>query len=328
MRVLYIYRHPNMGFSIGKVFKPIEEEMRKYAEVDVIYMPVANYSLCGIWKNVKAVQNAIKVKQYDIVHITGTEHYLIPFLRDLRIVVTVHDLGRYLTLSGLRKWLYYGLHIWMLGYAKKIVCISVATMDELNRSIKLPKDRIVVIPDVVGTEFQYSEKPFDTDMPVILHIGTRPHKNLTRTIEAIKDMKCHLRIIGKVGAEDLTLLTNYKIEYSIVSNLSDDELLQEYKNADIINFPSFHEGFGMPIIEGQATGRVVVTSDMEPMRTVAGKEAVICDPYNVQSIKKAYMRCVCDGAYRESVISAGLENVNNYRLNVVAKQYYKLYKTL
>ena len=37
MKILFIYRHPSMGFSIGKVFRPIEEEMKKYAEVDSIY---------------------------------------------------------------------------------------------------------------------------------------------------------------------------------------------------------------------------------------------------------------------------------------------------
>ena len=47
MRILFIYRNPAMGFSIGKVFKPIEEEMKKYAEVDSIELPVANYSLKG-----------------------------------------------------------------------------------------------------------------------------------------------------------------------------------------------------------------------------------------------------------------------------------------
>ena len=49
MKVLYIYRHPDMGFSIGKVFRPIENEMRKHAEVDSIYLPVPNYSVKGLW---------------------------------------------------------------------------------------------------------------------------------------------------------------------------------------------------------------------------------------------------------------------------------------
>ena len=93
MRILYIYRHPHLGYSIGKVFRSIEEEMKKYAEVDAIYLPEPNYSLKGLWKNIRYAQKYCKRKKYDIIHITGTEHYLIPFLKQC-VVVTIHDLGR------------------------------------------------------------------------------------------------------------------------------------------------------------------------------------------------------------------------------------------
>ena len=53
MKILYIYRHPDLGFSIGKVFKPIAEEMKNYADVDSIYLPIPNYSLKGLWKNIR-----------------------------------------------------------------------------------------------------------------------------------------------------------------------------------------------------------------------------------------------------------------------------------
>ena len=82
MKILYIYRNPQMGFSIGKVFMPIEEEMRKYAEVDSLELPCANYSPRSMWNNVKAAKEKVRKKHYDIVHITGAEHYLLPFLRN------------------------------------------------------------------------------------------------------------------------------------------------------------------------------------------------------------------------------------------------------
>ena len=91
MKVLFVYRNPNLGYSIGKVFKPIEEEMRKYAEVDCVYLPAANYKPVGFVKNIRAARAAVTKKHYDIVHITGAEHYLLPFLRKERTVMTVHD---------------------------------------------------------------------------------------------------------------------------------------------------------------------------------------------------------------------------------------------
>ena len=106
MKILFIYRHPSMGFSIGKVFRPIEEEMKKYAEVDSIYMQTSQYSLNSIWQNIKTTRKAINSKKYDIVHITGTEHYLIPFLLGEKVVVTVHDLGHYFDIHGLKKYFF------------------------------------------------------------------------------------------------------------------------------------------------------------------------------------------------------------------------------
>ena len=93
MKILFIYRHPSMGFSIGKVFRPIEEEMKKYAEVDSIYMPTSQYSLNSIWQNIKTPRKAINSKKYDIVLITGKDHFLIRFLLGEKDLVTVQDLG-------------------------------------------------------------------------------------------------------------------------------------------------------------------------------------------------------------------------------------------
>ena len=67
MTILYIYRNPNMGVSIGKVFKPIEQEMKKYAEIDSIYLPSTNYSIKGLGRNILYVQKVIIKKWMYIV---------------------------------------------------------------------------------------------------------------------------------------------------------------------------------------------------------------------------------------------------------------------
>lgn len=92
MKVLYIYRHPDMGFSIGRVFHSIEQEMRQYCEVKSLYLPMSNYKPISLWKNIHAVFDILKKEHFDIVHITGTEHYLLPFLKKFRVVLTIHDL--------------------------------------------------------------------------------------------------------------------------------------------------------------------------------------------------------------------------------------------
>lgn len=324
MRILYIYRHSKMGFSIGKVFKPIEEEMRKYVEVDVIYMPVANYSLRGILKNVKAVQNAVKVKQYDIVHITGTEHYLIPFLRGQRIVVTVHDLGFWVnhpkTIYSVLK---YMLWIKTLKGAWRVTFISDKTYKECSEFVTFVDGQPRVVYNPVGAEFHYSPKPLNMECPRILHIGTKSNKNLNNSILALKGMRCHLRIIGQITEAQRAMMDIYGIEYSQTSNLTDEQIKREYEDCDIVNFPSFYEGFGMPIIEGQATGRPVLTSNMSPMNDIAGDGAVFVNPADISSIHMGYDMIKQKPAY---YIEKGLENVKRYSLSNIVQQYLELYK--
>jgi glycosyltransferase involved in cell wall biosynthesis len=84
----------------------------------------------------------------------------------------------------------------------------------------------------------------------------------------------------------------------------------------------------MPIVEGQSVGRVVVTSLLEPMRSVAGDGAEFVDPESVSSIRAGIERVIGDGAYREALIVRGLENARKYRADAIAAQYLRLYAEL
>lgn len=326
MKIIYIYRHPAHGYSIGKVFRPIEEEMNKYAQVSSIYLPVPNYSFKGLWTNIRYVQKHLKNNKYDIVHITGTEHYLLPFLIGHKVVITIHDLGRLLNLNGIRWWRYWLMQVAVLKLAKAITCISSKTLNEIQKSITIKKGRMVVIPNPIDHKYSFSHKVFNTECPTILHIGIKPNKNLIRSIMALKEIKCKLRIVGKVNKSDIDLLQTKNLDYSSIYDLTDEEIIQEYQNADIINFPSYYEGFGMPIIEGQAIGRLVITSNIEPMVSVAGDGAILCNPFDVESIRNAYLKGINDKNYRDNIIKRGVENVKKYSLESITKQYFQLYK--
>lgn len=322
MKILFVYRNPAMGFSVGKVFRPIEKEMAKYAQVNSLELPIANYSLKGLWKNVSFLRNHLKTHQYDAVLITGTENYLLPFISSAKKVVVVHDVKSFFNnVSGVRKKIKELMFIKVLGKADKIVSISEQTEKEL-------KDygfRSCVIYDPFSPTFTYVEKVPNKECPIVLHIGTNPNKNLHNTILALKGLKCFLRIVGVLSSEDIKLLHDNEIEYSSRSNISDEELLEEYRNCDIVNFPSLYEGFGMPIIEGQATGRVVVTSKISPMKDVAGGASVLVDPHDVLSIRKGYLEAINKG---DKYIEKGLKNVKRFTVPFITSQYFNLIKEL
>lgn len=327
MRILYIYRHPDMGFSIGKVFRPIEEEMKKYAEVDSVYLPCANYKPLSLWKNIKAAKKAVGQKHYDIVHITGTEHYLLPFLRRENTVVTVHDLGFISRRGGVNKrnMLKYLLFVRTLNKSKRCTFISSFSRKEALSMVKFSDEQDVVIYNPVDSLFKFAPKTINVEHPRILQIGTKENKNLENSIVALSGMSCHLRIIGRISETQKTLLENNKIEYSTACNLSDEQIMEEYQKADIVLFPSLYEGFGMPIIEGQVTGRPVLTSNIEPMLEVANGSAALANPNNPQSIREALMKIL---ANPDKYVELGKENVKRFELKKITSEYLAVYKSI
>ena len=326
MRVLYIYRNPKMGFSIGKVFRPIERAMKAKCDVDSIEMPCYGYGIKSLCKNVKYILKFLKTHHYDIVHITGTEHYLLPFLRRHKTIVTVHDLGFYTnSRKGFKQIFKYLLWIQTLSMADHVSFISNKSKEEAEMYANFSKGQVSVIYDPIDDEYVYMPKTINCTDPIILHVGTKYHKNLGKTIEAIKGLPCKLVIIGKINETYLKLLEKNNVNFENKYNLTDTEILNEYINSDIVNFPSLHEGFGMPIIEGQSIGRPVLTSNITPMKEIAGTGAVLVNPEDVEDIKKGYKKILADPYY---YIREGLKNVERFRLKKIVNQYFHIYEYL
>lgn len=326
MRILYIYRNKNSGFSIGRVFAPIEEEMRLLSEVESIYVPRYRASILDIFTNIKYVRQVLRKNTYDIVHITGDIHYLALFLNKKKVVVTVHDIGYYTNVRfSLHKLLRYLFWLFPLKYVTKVTFVSEKSCKEFNSVLSLQKDRYEIIPNPVQKQFIFTPKSLNKDCPIILHVGTQPHKNLIGIINAIKDINCSLCIIGKLNEEQIKLLYKYKIKFENLYKISDEELLSTYKKCDIVSFPTFYEGFGMPIIEAQAIGRPVVTSNISPMNSIAGINAILVEPSNFDSIKEGLLRAINE---YDKIVEAGVINSRKYIVSTIANKYFKLYNKI
>jgi glycosyltransferase involved in cell wall biosynthesis len=231
-------------------------------------------------------------------------------------------------LSGIKKYLWKLLYIKSLKFAGYVTFISEEAKKKTLEHVLLDVDKIAVIPNPVSDDFKFIDKEFNVEAPIILHIGTLERKNLSRTIIALKGIQCHLRIIGRLDEALIELLERHHITYSNGTMLSDSEIITEYHRCDIVNFPSLLEGFGMPIIEGQATGRIVITSNISPMKDVANDGAILVDPYDIESIKKGYLFVIKNENERNDIIKKGLKNAKRFKASEIAKQYLALYESI
>ena len=323
-KVYFLHRKAGFYYSIERIFDQLQLEICNKVPIEKINLPYWGFSFKSLFLNM------IFVFKYrnERVHVVGDVHYCSLFLNNS--ILTIHDLSH---LNRKKKDIKYYL-IWMFWYyltikrAKAVTCISVDVKKQLLCLFPFARPKIHVIYNPIRLEFSYVPKVFDLDRPVILHIGTRSNKNLFRVIEALSDIKCRLFIVGVCPDEILLMLKKYSIDYQIGVDLTDKEILNAYVSADIISFPSLYEGFGLPVIEAQAIGRPVLTSDLAPMNEIAGNAAYYVDPYNVESIRNGFKILLETPTLRHDLIKRGLENVKQFSVKKISFLYLDLYQKI
>lgn len=320
-KVHFIFRSQELKrFSIEKVFQVVIENLRKKHFVTQQHLPYLGASPFTIVKNVLFFK---KIK--GICHITGDAHYLAIF-NGKNSLLTIHDVGS-AAQGNILKRLYIRLFwFWLPAFfVNKISVISEFTKVELSKIIPFAKDKIEVVPNPVDSSFSYQEKLMPGAHPQVLCIGTKPNKNLERSIVALGQLNCNVHIVGQLSAAQNDLLSKHKIQFINSESLTDEAMKQAYINCDILCFPSIYEGFGMPIIEAQAIGRPVLTSDLGAMKEVAGNTACLVNPLDVDSIRLGLIRLIENQSYRKDLIKKGLENVKHYQVEKIADRYWKIY---
>lgn len=324
MNLNFIFRrNQNNRFSIETVFESLLPEFNKNATISKTFLEFAGAYPMQLWRNLK-----IKISFNDIYHVTGDVHYM-AMLRGNKSVLTIHDVGSAYQGGVLRR-LYVGLFwFWLPAMSvKQITVISEFTKKELLKLVPFIKSKLTVVPNPVNLIYQYHDKTFNAKCPEILIIGTKNNKNIERIFKALKRLPCKLHIVGILNEEQMLLLNNLKITFSNSSSLSTLEMMKAYQDCDLLCFPSTYEGFGMPIIEAQATGRVVVTSNLGAMKEVAHGSACLVDPLDSISIQKGLKKVIEDDMYRNKLINKGFQNVKRFHPIIIAEAYMKVYNTV
>ena len=326
VQVQLLSRRVQQGtYSIERVFQAVQQYLPLSIKATTLPLPFASR---GLFRRLGLIVYCA-IKGYKrINHIAGDVHFVALGLRKRNTILTIHDCYHLRTFTGVKRFIY--KLVWFdmpIARSALISAISERTRFELIEFAPWAADKIVVIPDCVMPEFFDHEcPPQENRIPIILQIGTRENKNLDRVIQALEDIPCQLRIIGRPSREQLRLLCSKRTNFVTRADLTNDELIAEYAGCDLVVFASTYEGFGLPIVEANAIGRPVITSDIPPMRDVAGKAAHLVDPYSADSIRAGVQKVLHDSAYRWHLIAAGRENAQKYNPVRVASMYAELYE--
>ena len=265
----------------------------------------------------------------DIFHISGDVNYLATFLPTKKVILTIHDVGRYFELIGFKRVIFklYWI-IFPLLFSNLIFTSSKITQSRVQSFLSLTRNKVLHVPICTGLNIEPKINIKNNSTFTILHIGTKRNKNLTNLILAIQGINCLLQIVGPIGPNDSRLIKKSKINIQNYIRISDEEISSLYEKANLVSFPSFYEGFGMPILEAQLAGTPLITSRISPMKEVAGNAAHLIDPHSVKEISQAVTSLIKDCNYRAAIIKDGFRNSKRYSAKIVVEEHLKIYKQL
>ncbi len=198
-------------------------------------------------------------------------------------------------------------------------------------TIGLSGDSIRVVHDCYSPNYKYEkagQTPCSSGGRGVLILGTAPNKNLARCALALEGLDCSVELIGVPSLSDRQAFERARVPVKILGNISDSEVHQAYIRCDLVLFPSLHEGFGMPIVEAQAIGRPVVTSDCSSMPEIGGDGAAYVNPLDPQSIRDAVGGVLANRDYRENLVLCGLKNAKRFQPSRIASEFAEIYREL
>jgi len=243
----------------------------------------------------------------DLFH--HTNYWLARVGGGTRQVMTIHDL------SHLRDPAYHlpraaEALVAVLERARKVcagfLVPSETTARDCEELLNIPRDKIFVTP--LGVDAIRAEPVRST--PYLLALGTiEPRKNHARLIRAYARLctDVPLRLVGKRGwsCDAVLELAEATPGVTWAGHLPEEQMRAELAGATALLYPSLHEGFGLPVLEGMAAGVPVLTSDRDPMRETAGDAALLVDPTDEEALTAALARLLDDEALRARLAHAG-----------------------
>jgi glycosyltransferase involved in cell wall biosynthesis len=208
--------------------------------------------------------------------------------------------------------------------ADRVVAISQASAEDVERHLRVPRERIDVVPLGYGTPpgvepsaaAELRSRLALGDGPIVLNVAMQKvHKNqlaLVRALPAVRAAVPDAVLVlpgaatpyqGELRAE----AQRQGVDGAVVfpGYVDDADLEGLYAAASAFVFPSLNEGFGMPVLEAMARGLPVVTSSVSSLPEVAGDAALLVDPTSVDEIAAATVRVLTDPGLRERLVAAG-----------------------
>jgi glycosyltransferase involved in cell wall biosynthesis len=310
------------------------------------------------WRTLARFHKQVERAEADILHCL---YPVIPLAYRGRLLVTVHDLKPLLAHEAepngffLRRRLRQGMARWVFPIAVRratwLSAISNTTREGLSKMFPEAFHKTVVTHS--GLEPSYQTPLEESTLELVrtkhelperylFYTGSaRPSKNLAKLLTAFaqfrgsEDKAVPLHLILD-SPQDRWLEEAKKLARRLqlgpfvhfCGQVSDSERRALYAMAQAFCFPCKDEGFGLPILEAQASGVPVLAADSGALPEVAGRGALLVDPDRVASIVEGLRLILTSESLRRELVETGYENARKYSWKKAAEQIRDIYNLL
>jgi glycosyltransferase involved in cell wall biosynthesis len=231
-------------------------------------------------------------------------------------------------------------------HATGVIAISESTRQDIVRWYGIPEEKVKVIYQSCGDQFMQEKSPetirevlrhYKLPVDYLLYVGSLiERKNLLGIVEALallpKDLQLPLVVVGQGDAYREKVLRRASslgvADKLLFTRIAYADLPAVYQQARVFLYPSYFEGFGIPVIEALYSKTPVVTSNVSSLPEAAGPDSALVPPDDYAAMAAATASLLTDTAAREEAVSKGWQYVQRFQGEPLSKelvQYYKLF---
>ncbi|HKW30180.1 MAG TPA: glycosyltransferase family 1 protein [Verrucomicrobiae bacterium] len=323
-----------------------------FAESELNIVPVSERfrpALKNIWWHQTALPQIARDRRLDVLHVPSYRRMLWP--QPCALVATIHDLAPF-HLAGKydRLRMFYGrvLARKLAQRQDQIITVSRATAQDVLQFFGVAAERLSVIPNGVDhTRFfpgsratarkQVAEK-HGLHRPFFLYVARLEHpgKNHVQLVEAFNRFKTEtgsdwqLAFAGSDwhGARAIHAAIQqspFATNIHCLGFVTENDLPNLYRAADVFVYPSLFEGFGLPPVEAMACGCPVISSTRGALSEVVGDAAASVNPEDTGSLHRQMARLVTEEGLREQMRDAGLKQARRFDWQTTAAATFEVY---
>ncbi len=255
--------------------------------------------------------------------------HVLPMILPKRAVVTVHDVA-FMALPeayGRLGSMYLQFATWYASRFARILTVSEFSKSEIVKYFGADPARIFVTPlGLTGTVPEVGLSPSTIADPYFLFVGRlEKKKNLAGLLRAFRFFKKrggahHLVLIGKRGRGYEEAIREGMEDVHELGYVAQENIPALYAGATAFVFPSWYEGFGLPILEAFAAGTPVIASRTTSIPEVAGDAALYIDPAAPEKIAEAMEMIVNNSSLRERLITLGRARAQQFTWRATAEK--------